>query len=77
MICDGEDISVWYNKCIGNDVTLIPHVEGDFPLAGLKVSDCMLHYRMEWNIPFLQSIFDQMVVEHIVNTPLYPSVTTY
>jgi hypothetical protein len=35
----------------------------------------MLHDRKEWNLPFLQSIFDHQVVEHIVNTPLYPSVT--
>jgi len=46
-IGDGEDISVWYSKWIANDVTLIPHANGDFPLANLKVSDCMLHDRKE------------------------------
>jgi len=35
----------------------------------------MLHDRKEWNLPFLQSIFDHHVVEHIAKTPLYPSVT--
>jgi hypothetical protein len=74
-IGDGEDISVWYNKWIANDVTLIPHANGDFPLADLRVSDCMIHNRKEWNLPFLQSIFDHHVVENIVNTLLYPSVT--
>jgi len=34
----GEDISVWYIRWIANDVTLIPHVDGDFPLADLRVS---------------------------------------
>jgi len=76
-IGDGEDILVWYNKWIANDVTLIPHVDGDFPLADLRVSGCMLHDRKEWNLPLLQSIFDHQVVQHIVNTLLNPSVTEH
>jgi len=36
-IGDGDDISVWYNKWIATDVTLILHVDGDFPLADLRV----------------------------------------
>jgi len=67
-ISDGEDISIWYNKWIANDVTLIPHVDGDFPLANLRVLDCKLHDDKEWNLPFLQSIFYHHVVAHIVNT---------
>jgi len=58
-----------------NDITLIPQIDGDFPLVDLRVSGCMLHDRKEWNLPFLQSIFDHQVVEHIMNSPLYPSVT--
>lgn len=27
-----------------------------------------------WNVPFLNSFFNQQIVEHIVNTPLFPSV---
>ena len=48
------DISTWYNKWIVNDGTLIPQVDGDFPLASLRVSDSMLHDRKECNLPFLQ-----------------------
>jgi len=61
-IGDGEDISVWYNKWIANDVTLISQVDGDFSLVDLRVSDCMLLDRKEWNLTFLLSIFDQHVV---------------
>jgi len=64
-IGDGDDISVWYNKWIANDITLVD----------LRVPDCMLHDCKEWNLPFLQSIFGHHVVVHIVKTPLYPSVT--
>jgi len=34
----------------------------------------MLHDRKKWNLPFVQSIIYHQVVEHIVNTPIYPSM---
>jgi len=61
-IGDGKDISVWYIRWIANDVTLISHVGGDFPLADLE-SRCMLYDRKELNLPFLKTIFDQQTVK--------------
>lgn len=43
-------------------------------LANLRVSDCILQEKKSWNMPFLHSIFNQQVVEHIIKTPLYSSV---
>ena len=40
----------------------------------LKVSDYIIPEAKAWNVPFLLSIFDQHIVNQVVNTPLYPSV---
>jgi len=73
-IGEGDDISVWYNNWIAGDVTLIPPSQGDFHLSNLRVSHCMLHNHKSWDVPFLESIFDQQTVNHITNTPLFTSV---
>ena len=46
----------------------------DVSLTNLKVSHCMHHDRNKWNLPFLQSIFEQQIVDHIVQTSLFPSM---
>jgi len=73
-IGEGDDISVWYNKWIAGDVTLIPPSQGDFHLSNLRVSHCMLHNHKSWDVPFMESSFDQQTVNHITNTPLFTSV---
>lgn len=57
-----------------DNVTLYPLEDVASTLANLRVSDCLLPNQKSWNLPFLCSVFNQQVVEHIVNTPLYPSV---
>jgi len=37
----------------------------------------MLHNHKNWDVPFLESIFDQQTVNHITNTPLFTSVKEY
>jgi hypothetical protein len=37
----------------------------------------MLHDRKEWNLPFLNTIFDQKIVDHIINIPFYRSIMVY
>jgi len=41
-----------------SDVILFSHMASDVPLANLKVSHNIHHDRKEWNVPFLQSIFE-------------------
>jgi hypothetical protein len=73
-IGDGFSIPVWNNRWISDNSFVNPQYNGISPLAELRVSDCVLSDDKAWNIPFLHSIFDQHTVNHIINTPLYPSV---
>jgi len=73
-IGDGSSISVWNSNWISDNIYLAAQNIDNSPLAELRVSDCILPDVKAWNIPLLQSIFDQQVVDHISNTPLYPSV---
>jgi len=43
-------------------------------MSHLRVSHCMLQNQKQWDVPFLEAIFDQQTVTNIINTPLYPSV---
>jgi ribonuclease HI len=73
-IGDGTTIPVWNNYWMKDNVTLYPLEDVASTLANLRVSDCLSPNNKSWNLPFLQSIFNNQIVEHIVNTPLYPSV---
>jgi len=73
-IGDGTSIPVWNNYWMKDNVTLYPLEDVASTLANLRVSDCLMSNQKSWNLPFLHSVFNQQVVEHIVNTPLYPSV---
>lgn len=57
-----------------DNVTLYPLDDVASMHANLRVSDCLLPDNNSWNLPFLHSILNHQIVEHIVNTPLYPSV---
>jgi len=56
------------------NVTLCPLDDAASTLVNLRVSDYVMLDHKAWNVPFLNSDFNQQIVEHIVNTPLFPSV---
>jgi len=70
----GTTISVWNNYWMKDNVTLYPIGDVASALANLRVSDCLSLDNKSWNLPFLHSIFNHQIVEHIVNTLLYPYV---
>jgi len=71
---EGDDILVWNNNWIAGNITLILPSDDDFHMSNLWVSHCMLQDQNRWDIPFLEAIFYQQIVSHIINTPLYPCV---
>ena len=56
------------------NVTIFPLDDVAATLANLRVSDCIMSNQKSWNVPLLNFIFNEQIVEHIVTTPLYPSV---
>ena len=73
-IGDGSLIPIWNNNWIAGNGYLTLQNQGPTPIDNLKVSDCILPEEKAWNVPFLLSIFDEHIVNQVVNTPLYPSV---
>jgi len=57
-----------------DNVTIFPLDDVATTLANLRVSDCILPNQKSWNVPLLNSIFNEQIVEHIITTPLYPPV---
>jgi len=72
---DGSSIPVWINNWLLDNIVITPRVSDGSPLADLRVKDCLLQDLKAWNVPFLQANFSPQLVEHIIQTPLYPSVT--
>ena len=73
-IGDESLIPIWNNNRIAGNGYLTLQNQGPTPIDNLKVSDCILPEEKAWNVPFLLSIFDENIVNQVVNTPLYPSV---
>ena len=73
-IGDSASIPIWNNYWMKENVTLCPLDDAASTLVNLRVSDYVMLDHKAWNVPFLNSVFNQQIVEHIVNTPLFPSV---
>ena len=58
-IGDGRSISVWNNYWMKDNVTIFPLDDVAATLANLRVSDCILLNQKSWNVPLLNSIFNE------------------
>lgn len=50
-----------------DNVTLFPLDDVTSTLVNLHVSDYVMLDHKAWNVPFFNSVFNQQIVEHIVN----------
>jgi len=73
-IGDGSSILIWNNNWLVGNGYLTLQNHGSTHFDNLKDLDCIIPEAKAWNVPFLLSIFDQHIVNQVVNTPLYPSV---
>ena len=70
----GTRISVWDPSWISNNYSIPQPPLMNPALADVKVSDLFRPNSKQWHMENIYILFDNILAQHICNTPLFPSV---